>query len=153
MIGLSVGEEHVEVLVAQTVRMFALWLQLHQVDDVDHADLQFREMLPQQLDRGQRLQRRHVAAARHDHVRFAALVVARPLPDADTGGAVLDGGVHVEPLRRGLFAGDDDVHVVAAAQAVIGHRQQRVGIRRQIDADDFGLLVHDVIDEARDPDG
>ena len=104
--------------------------------------------LPQQLDGGQGLQRRHVAAARHHHVRLAALIVARPLPDADAGGAVLDGGVHVEPLRRGLLAGDDDVHVVAAAQAVVGHREQRVRIGRQIDADDLRLLVHDVIDEA-----
>ena len=68
-----------------------------------------------------------------------------PMP----GGAVLDGRVHVEPLQRGLLAGDDDVDVVAAAQAVVGHREQRVGVRRQIDADDLGLLVDHVIDEAR----
>ena len=42
-----------------------------------------------------------------------------------------------------------DVDVVAAAQAVIGHREQAVGVRRQVDADDLGLLVHDVIDEPR----
>ncbi len=50
---------------------------------------------------------------------------------------------------RGLLAGDDDVDVVAAAQAVVGDREQAVGVRRQIDADDLGLLVHHVIDEAR----
>ena len=59
-----------------------------------------------------------------------------------------DGGVHVEPVRRGLFAGDDQIDVVAAAQAVIGDREQAVGVRREIDADDFGFLVGDVIDEA-----
>ena len=63
-------------------------------------------------------------------------------------GAVLDGLVHGQPLRRRLLARDDDVDVVAAAQAVIGHRQQRVGVRRQVDADDLGLLVDDVVDEA-----
>ena len=32
---------------------------------------------------------------------------------------------------------------------MVGHRQQRVGVRRQIDAHDIRFLVHDVIDEAR----
>ena len=128
--------------------MFALRLELHQIDHVDHPDFQFGKMLPQQIDRGQGFERRHVAAARHDDIRLAALVVAGPRPDADAGGAMLDGGVHVEPLRRGLFAGHDHVHVVAAAQAVIRHGEQRVRVGRQIDADDFRLLVHDMVDEA-----
>ena len=61
----------------------------------------------------------------------------------------LIGLVHVQPLRRGLFAGHDHVDVVAAAQAMIGHRKQRVGVGRQIDADDLRLFVDDVVDEAR----
>jgi hypothetical protein len=105
-------------------------------------------MVPQQLDCGQGFQRGHVAAARHDNIQFAAPVVARPRPDPDSSGAVLDGGVHVEPLWVGLFAGDDDIHVAAAPQAVVRHREQRVRIWGQIDADDFSLLVYDVIDEA-----
>jgi hypothetical protein len=32
---------------------------------------------------------------------------------------------------------------------VVGHRQQRVGVGRQVDADDLGLLVDHVVDEAR----
>ena len=52
-----------------------------------------------------------------------------------------------------MFAGDDDVDVMAAAQAVIHHGEQAVGIGRQIDADDFGFFVDDEIDESRDPDG
>ena len=61
---------------------------------------------------------------------------------------MLDRLVHRQPLRRRLLAGDDDVDVVAAAQAVVGHRQQAVGVGRQVDADDLGLLVDDVVDEA-----
>ena len=148
MIGLSVGEERVEVAVAKAVRMLARRLQRHQIDDVDHADLQFGRMLAQEVDRGQRLERRHVAAAGHDDVRLAAAVVARPFPDAEARGAVLDRLVHRQPLRRRLLAGDDDVHVVAAAQAVVGDREQAVGVRRQIDAHDLGLLVDDMVDEA-----
>ena len=74
-----------------------------------------------QIDGRECLQRGHVAAAGHHHVGLAALVVAGPFPDADAGGAVLDRLVHGQPLRRGLLAGDDDIDVVAAAQAVIGH--------------------------------
>ena len=148
---LVLGEECVEIRVAQSVRMLGLRLQLHQVDDVDHADLQLGQMLAQDGNGGQRLQRGHVAAAGHDHVRLDVLVVAGPLPDADAFGAVLDGGIHRQPLRRRMFAGDHDIDVVPAAQAVVHHRQQAVGIRRQINAHDLGLLVHDVIDETRDP--
>ena len=57
--------------------------------------------------------------------------------------------VHGQPLRSRLLARDDDVDVVAAAQAMVGNRQQAVGVRRQIDADDLGFLVDDVVDEAR----
>ena len=59
----------------------------------------------------------------------------------------LDRLVHVEPLQGRLLAGDDDVDVVAAAQAVVRDGEQRVRVRRQVHADDLGLLVHDVVDE------
>ncbi len=129
--------------------MLARRLQLHQVHDVDDADLQIRSVLPEEIDGGERLQRRDIAAAGHHHVGLAASVVAGPLPDPEPGRAVLDRLVHRQPLGRGLLAGDDDVDVVPAAQAVVGDREQAVGVGREIDAHDLGLLVHDVIDEAR----
>ena len=46
-----------------------------------------------------------------------------------------------------MFAGDDDVDVMPAAQAMIKHGEQTVRIRRQINAHDVGLLVDDVIKE------
>ena len=61
---------------------------------------------------------------------------------------MLHGGVHVQPLRGGLLAGDDDIDVVAAAQAMVGDGQQSIRVRREIDPDDFTLLIHDVVDEA-----
>ena len=83
MIGLSVVKSASKSLVGQPVRVLALRLEPHQVDDVDDADLQLRQVLAQEVDRGQRLQRRHVAAAGHHDVGLAAPVVAGPLPDAD----------------------------------------------------------------------
>ena len=59
-----------------------------------------------------------------------------------------DRRVHVQIRQCRLLARDDDVDVVAAAQAVIGHRQQCVGVRRQVHPHHFGPLVGDVVDEA-----
>ena len=87
-------------------------------------------------------------AAAMTNVGFAGLVVARPVPDANTGGAVLDRLVDVQPLRLRLFAGDDDVDEVARAQAPIGNIEQRVGVRREKNTDDVAFLVHHKIDEA-----
>ena len=46
-----------------------------------------------------------------------------------------------------MLARDHDIDIMAAAQTMIHHRQQTVGIGRQIDADDLGFFVHDVINE------
>ena len=101
----------------------------------------------QQRHGRQRLQRRHIAGAGHHHIGIAG-IVAGPMPDAGAGGAMADGRIHVQPLPLRLLAGDDQIDVVAAAQAMIGDRQQAVRIGRQIDAHDVGLLVGDMIDEA-----
>src|ERR1035437_4848277 len=142
-------EERVELLVGHTVRMFRLWLETHQVYDIDDADLHVRQILAHQVNGSERFQRRNIAAAGHDDVRLAVLIVACPVPDADAARAVQDGLLHGQPVGGGLFAGHDHVDVVAAAQAVGGHREHRVRVRREVDADDLGLLVDYVVDEAR----
>src|ERR1019366_7346730 len=118
-----------------------------QVDDVDHPNFEVGQMLAHDGDGGERLQRGYVAAAGHDHVRRNGLVVAGPLPDADAFGAVLDGGVHRQPLWRRMFARDHDVDVMAAAQGGGHHRQQAVCIRRKVNAHHLSFLVHDMIYE------
>ena len=54
---------------------------------------------------------------------------------------------HIHPLRRGLFAGNNDVYIVAATKAVIRYREQTIGVGRKIDPHNFGLLVNHMIDE------
>jgi hypothetical protein len=49
----------------------------------------------------------------------------------------------------GCFPGDHHVHVIAAAEAVFGYRQQAIGVRRQVDPDHLGFLVDDMVDEPR----
>ena len=64
-----------------------------------------------------------------------------------------DCGIHVQPIRGRLLARDDEIDVVAAAQAVIGNGKQRVGVRGQVNANDIRFFIGDVIDEAGDPGG
>ena len=57
-------------------------------------------------------------------------------PDPEPPCAVVQRLVHGQPIVLGLLAGDDDIDVVAAAQAVVGNRQQAVGVRREVHPDD-----------------
>jgi hypothetical protein len=54
-------EDHVEHVVGEAVRMLLLRLQPHQVDDVDDAQLDLGEVVPEQVDGGERLECRDVA--------------------------------------------------------------------------------------------
>ena len=45
MIGLSDGEQRIEVAISQAVRMFRTGLQLEQIDDVNKANFQIGESL------------------------------------------------------------------------------------------------------------
>ena len=127
--------------------MLGLRLQHHQIHHVDDTDADVGDIAAQEGHGGERLERRHVAGAGHDHVGIAG-IVAGPLPDAGADGAVTNGRIDVEPLPLRLLAGDDQVDVVAAAQTVIRDRQQAVRVGRQIDAHDVGFLVRDMIDKA-----
>src|SRR5512133_309238 len=131
------------------MRVLTLWLQFHQIDNIDDADLQRRKMLAEEIYGSQRFQRWYVSATRHHDVWFCSFIIARPFPDSDASRAMFDRLVHRQPLRGRLFAGDHDVDIVAAAQAVIGHRKERVRVRRKINADDLCFLVYNVIDEPR----
>ncbi len=154
------GEQRVETGVGDPVWVLAVRLEAHQIDDVDDAHLQVREVAPQDVDRGQGLQGRDVAGAGHDHVGHAvgccvlgaaggSVVVAGPVPDTDAPGAVGDRRVHRQVVQRRLLARHDDVDVVPAAQAVVGDGQQRVRVRREVHPDYLRLLVDHMVDEAR----
>ena len=57
--------------------------------------------------------------------------------------------VHRQPHRGRLLARDDEVHVIAAAETVVGYAEEAVGVRREVDADDLGLFVDNMVDEPR----
>lgn len=144
--GLVCREDRVELAHGKSVRMFFRRLILHKVDDIYDTNLQLRGVMTKEIHGGQGFQRGHVTTASHDDIGIAALIAARPVPNADAGGAMPDGLFHREPYRRWLLAGDDDIYTVAAAKAVIGDAQQAICVRWQIDTNNFGFLVHDVVD-------
>ena len=141
MIGLSVVNRLSNSAVGRSVRMLRDRLQPEQIHDVDEPQLQVGLPLAQDRGGGQRLHRRDVAAAGQHHVRLGAGVGAGPRPDAHPLGAVHDRFVDRGELQVLLLVGDDHVDVVLAAQAVIGDRQERVGVGRQVDADHRRPLV------------
>src|SRR5262249_4047835 len=114
---------------------------------VHHANAKVRLVLAEKRNGCKGLERRDVTGTSHDYVG-RAIVVAGPLPYAESRGAVQNRRVDLKPIRRWLLSRDDEVDVVAAAEAVIGNRQQCISIRRKIDADDIGFLIGYVIDKA-----
>ena len=143
----AVVKMKVELSVGEAVQIARCRLEAHEIDDVDDADAQVGQVLAQQAAAaGSRCRR--LRSERGRRVEAHLLVVRDPLPDPDAAGAV-DDRLLQEVVERRLLAGHDHVHVVAAAQAVVGDREQAVRVRWEVDADDLGLLVDDVIDEAR----
>ena len=160
------GEHHVGVLGEQlgelarghAVRMVGRRVESHQVDHVDEPEHQVGDVAAQQVGRGQQLHGGDVAGAGQHHVgrrrrRSSSVSVPAqsqtPAPSRQCAAACVGGQV----LQLGLLVDDDQVHVVVAAQAVVGHRQQAVGIRRQVDPAHVAALGQHGVDEARAPGG
>lgn len=113
--GLIDREEGIEIRVRQAMRMVRTGLQLEEIHDIDIADLEVGKLLPQEHNRRKSFLSRYVTSGGHDNIGLAALVVAGPIPRADSLRAVSDSRVHVHVLQVRLFIADDDVHVVLAA--------------------------------------
>src|ERR1700734_2902913 len=97
----------------------------------------------------QYFQCRSVSATGHDHIRLFVLVAASPLPDTNALRTMYDSGIHGKPLRERMLTSYYDVYIVPASQAMVHHRQQTICIRRQINANNIGLLVDNMIQKTR----
>src|SRR5262249_13232054 len=115
------GKQSVEIVIREAMWMLSLGLQLHEIHDVDNTHLQFGGVLSEEVHGSQSLQCRHVSAASHHDVGFLATVAAGPFPDSKPGGAVPYRLVDRQPLWGRLFASDDDIYIVSAAQAMVRH--------------------------------
>ena len=113
-------EQPVEITVAPPMRVNAVGLERHQIDNVDDPHPEARDMVAQQTGGRDRLKRRHVAGAGQNHIRLVAILAgAGPIPDTAARGAMRFGFGRRQPLRRGLLAGDDQVHAIIGAQTMI----------------------------------
>src|SRR6185503_19611376 len=84
-----VGAKHrIELAIRETMWMLAGRLKRHQVHYVDNANFEVGEMLTEQVNGGQSLQRRNIAGAGHHYVRFGTLIIAGPGPDTESNGTV-----------------------------------------------------------------
>ena len=128
--------------------VFCRGLQAHEIHHIDHADLELRQVLPQNFHRSQRLDGGLCTAAGHDHIRLLALVVGGPLPDTQALGAVLDGLLHGEVLHSRVLGGHDHIDIVAAADTVVNAAEQAVGIGRQVQPHHIGGLVGNMVQKA-----
>src|SRR6185312_7615118 len=95
---------------------------------------QLRRVAAQQPGGGERLLRRDVPGAAENDVGVLAVVAARPLPTRGAGGGVAPRLFVGQVLQLRLLVLDDQVYVVAAAQAVVGNGEQAVGVGREVDA-------------------
>jgi len=92
------GEQGVEVIITEPMRVFGTGLELHEVHDVDNPDLQIGQVFLEDGHGGKDFKRGRIPAAGHDDIGPGLLVVAGPLPDADAFGAMYDRLFHAEPL-------------------------------------------------------
>src|SRR5207253_11499304 len=95
------------------------------------------------------LEGRDVPGCGEYDVRVAAVVVAGPRPYRGAARTVRSRRLDVEPLELRLLVDDDQVHVVAAAETVVGDGEEAIGIGRQVDARDGSLLREHRVDQAR----
>src|SRR5690242_18858670 len=72
-------EYRVKFTIRESVGMFSWGLDRHQIDHIDDADFDIREMPPQQVRCRQSFQGWDVSGAGHDGVRLTALVSRGPL--------------------------------------------------------------------------
>ena len=115
------GEERIEILIRQAVRMFRARLQLEKINYIDVTDLEIREFFSQQRNGRQCFLRWYITSRSHHHIWFAALIVTCLTPGANPLGAVCDCRIHVQVLQMHLFVADDYVDVVFAPQAMVCH--------------------------------
>src|ERR1700688_921786 len=103
MTGLISRKNGIEFAIREAMAMFVGRLKGHQVNYIDDANFDARKMLAKQIHGCKCLERRNISGAGHHGIGLRALVGRRPLPNSNSNGAMLDCGIHVEPLKSELF--------------------------------------------------
>src|SRR5262249_14069586 len=147
--GLVGGKQRVVIRVRKSVGMVLARLELEKIHHVDKTDLDVGKLLAKQYGRSQCLLSRDVSGSTHHDVRFGSVVVTGPIPDAKSLSAMFNRLIHIQVLKVQLLIGNDHIDVVLALQAVVGDREQAVGVGRQVDARHCGTLIQHHVEETR----
>jgi hypothetical protein len=82
-----------------------------------------------------------------DFTSFLLTTLLRSAPYAHALRATHDRFVDGRKLHMLLLVGDDHIDAIGLAQALVRHDEQRIGVRRQIDARDRRALIGDEVNE------
>ena len=145
----GLGEERFKGEIVHAMRMLVGAGDNREVDNVDQANFDFRNVLVEEPSGSDCFQGGNVADAGEDHIGIAGFFVAGKGPARSTAGTMLDGFVHIEPLELLLLAASDEVDVIAAPQAMIHHVYQSVRVGRVVDADHVTAASEGIVDETR----
>jgi hypothetical protein len=101
--------------------MFGVRLEAHQIHDIDDPDLQVGEEAAEHRRGRESLEGRDISGASHHDVGEFFAIATRPLEYHESAGAVRYRLIHGQVVERRLFSGHDQVDVIPAPQAVVGH--------------------------------
>src|ERR1700736_5079511 len=110
------------------------WVECHQVHHVHHAHLQFWNMVAQPPGGGNGLHGHDIPCTGQHDIRLNTAFITCPMPGGQAARAVFNRLPHVEELQVRLFIDDNQVHIITAAETMIGDREQAVCIWWEIDA-------------------
>ena len=119
------GEDGIEFVVGKSVRMFGRGCSVMRSTTLTTRILMSGEFWRSRATAA-RVSRVGISPAQAITTSGSLPFRCRPNPRCQGLRAMLDRGFHVEVLQRRLFAGDDHVHVVPAAQTVVRDREHEL---------------------------
>lgn len=128
--GFIFREDCIVIRIGKAVRMYAVRLQFHEVDDIHETDFQIGEIVAQNGGSRKRFERRGISAACDDEIGFGSRVIARPIPDGNALRTMVDSLLHSQPLEAGMFGCNDHIDIVFALYAMVEAREEAVCIGR-----------------------
>jgi hypothetical protein len=142
------GEDTVEGIFGQGVRVCAGCIQYEQIDHINHSYPEIRCVSLEYLTSLQYFLRDlHADSAKH-YIRVLPIECRVLFPNGDTSDAVFVGLFWGKPICSGRFGADDQIDVVFGAQTVRHARYCGIRIGRKVDANTVVWQVQQGVDQA-----
>ena len=125
-------EVTVEFFVSQTFSVLVRRHQLHDFNNVDVTNLQFWEVVVQNVDSCQSFFSWFRTSRYEDNIWFCALVSRCPVNVAQTVVNDVSSFVDGEPLQTWVLGRNEDVDAFAVVEGLVGYSQQFVSVGWQV---------------------